>query len=322
MAESEHAHDLQWLRKTFLFKNKPLSALLKLNKQLIRKQLYEKYFCGQEGQNWKTFTLSAGRKRALPGRPCSLQLFQEDLQRLLANMLPPPSHHEITVQDHDQEKSQEHEPSSQSKDQSKDQEDTQNSNVRFSTLRRLALESKMSLASQALEGPYHADYLTFEEFTVFLCHVAVYIHDPEAREKYDRDHSSKQKPSVDRDQGHAIFLLSSHATAGSKKPAHLQIALSLQTLLVEMKKNQMLEHEEFEFCEADLDAFKGYLEKLPASSTGASFMALAERSSMALSQGQGDDPKDAGPGGQQSLYPRRRKPAEESSDYTEGYDSA
>lgn len=194
--------------------------------------------------------------------------------------------------------------------------------MKLSTLRRLALESKMSLASQALEGPFHANYLTFEEFTVFLCHVAIYINDLEAREKYDRDLSSKKKPSVDRDQGNAIFLLSSHATAGSKKPAHLQIALSLQTLLVEMKKNQMLEHEEFEFCEADLDAFQSYLEKLAASSTGASFMALAKKSSMALSQGQGDDPKDASAGGQQSLYPRRKKLPEESSDYTEGYDSA
>lgn len=40
-SDSLHAHNLKELRKAFIFKNKPLATLLKLNKQLIRKSLYE-----------------------------------------------------------------------------------------------------------------------------------------------------------------------------------------------------------------------------------------------------------------------------------------
>lgn len=133
--------------------------------------------------------------------------------------------------------------------------------VTLDTLKRLAIESKMSLVQQELEGPTHADYLTFEEFTLFLCQLASYLYDLAARERYDRHKGASLPANVDKkndenvEKDSSIFLLSTYAKTGSKKPSHMQIALSLQNLLLEMRRQRTLDESHAELQEMDLSVF-------------------------------------------------------------------
>lgn len=97
--EAIFAHNLKELRKAYIFYNKPLVTLLKMNKHLIRKTLYEKYFCIQDGVSTMTFTLTPRYTKLNKLQDGSLQLFLKDLLKITKTIVLPQPSVEITLVD-------------------------------------------------------------------------------------------------------------------------------------------------------------------------------------------------------------------------------